>query len=43
MSLRFIRYNLYRITTDISPCAFRVGFTVIRTSCPSAVRNSISK
>jgi hypothetical protein len=33
----------YRITTDNSPCAFRVGFTVISTSCPSAVRNSISR
>src|ERR1043166_2187785 len=30
-------------TTAISPRAFRVGFTVIRTSCPSAVRNSISR
>ena len=25
------------------PTAFLVGFTVIRTSCPSAVRNSISR
>src|SRR6202043_3364858 len=33
----------HRITTDISPCALRVGFTVISTSWPSAVRNSISR
>ncbi len=33
----------YRITTDISPYALRVGFTVILTSCPSAVRNSSSR
>jgi hypothetical protein len=30
-------------TTSISPTAFLVGFTVIRTSCPSAVKNSISR
>jgi hypothetical protein len=33
----------YRVTTDNLPCAFRVGFTVISTSCPSAARNSISR
>jgi hypothetical protein len=30
-------------TTSISPTRFLVGFTVIRTSCPSAVGNSISR
>src|SRR5580692_192108 len=35
--------RLHRITTDISPCALRVGFTVISTSWPSAGKNSISR
>src|SRR5713101_5024468 len=30
-------------TTDISPCCLRVGLTVISTSCPSAVRNSMRR
>ena len=33
----------YETTTSISPTRFLVGFTVIRTSCPSAVKNSISR
>jgi hypothetical protein len=33
----------YRTTTDIAPCSLRVGFTMIWTSCPSAVRNSIKR
>src|SRR5262249_30042719 len=38
-----ITHQARPVTTDISPVAFRVGFTVICTSCPSAVRNSISR
>ena len=30
-------------TTFISPTCFRVGFTAIRTSCPSTVGNFISR
>jgi hypothetical protein len=29
---RNTRATNHRVTTDISPCALRVGFTVIRTS-----------
>jgi hypothetical protein len=37
-----MRAPIHLTTTAISPRALRVGLTVIRTSCPSAVRNSIS-
>jgi hypothetical protein len=30
-------------TTDISPCRLRAGLTVISTSCPRAVRNSMRR
>src|ERR1044071_1104170 len=34
-----MRSTTHLATTAISPRALRVGFTVIRTSCPGAVRN----
>jgi len=38
-----LRERDHRTTTDISPCSLRVGVTVIRTSCPSVVRNLIKR
>ena len=37
------RAHRYPATTAISPLAFLAGFTVMRTSWPSAVKNAISR
>jgi hypothetical protein len=51
-SLRFVRKGrvtaqrclfTFYATTDTSPCCLRVGRTTISTSCPSAMRNSMSR